>query len=235
MAREVQRVAFQQFQPVQDYAKHFGKGQRSLRSLCLGGRFRPNGNSQKAWLRGATRFPDEFERAAHESLVAGDRQMFAHIDDPWKLTGHTRDEISPATLDIAWRITRRVTSRTASERLGHLMFMVERHGMAPPEMLDVARWLGKASYGWSVQFASGWAALALGYYAREWTPEDLAWLVTSGTTPEELSRLVFGLIGNDYGGVQGSEGLPFPFVRMVITEGLAVEYTRELLMQPSSL
>lgn len=64
MPREIQREAFYRFRPTYSYSDVFTRADNpGLRALCKasgGG----NGPFNQAWLRGAGRFTEEFERAA---------------------------------------------------------------------------------------------------------------------------------------------------------------------------
>lgn len=229
MAREIRREAFYRYRPTYSYSDVFPRNELpGLRALCQasgGG----NGPSNQAWLRGAGRFTEEFERAALAAFDANNIRMYPFIDDPWKLTGHTREELSEGTFQAVWDQTRRVTDRTAAERISNIMGIVERHGMMTQTQLDAAGWLqnAKAKFSGGRRFSSSWASFIFGHYARNWSDEDLTWLIGSQTTPEELLSAVYGLIGAERGVQARYAGLDFRLIRLVLEDGIAVEYIRE--------
>lgn len=230
MPREIQREAFYRYRPSSAYTDIFTRRENpALRALCQahgGGDSRPS----QAWLRGAGRFTDEFENVAHTALSAGSVKMCLYIDDPWKLTGYTRDELSDGTFQAAWQQTRRVTNRTAAERITNVMGIVERQGMMTSTQLDAAKWADIKLSG-SRRFSTTWASFIFGHYARAWGDEDLTWLLASGATPQELWAVVNGLLGVDNGIRVPSGGLDFALIRLVLSEGVAVEYAREVLIE----
>jgi hypothetical protein len=233
MKRELERPVFRLFRPVYSYAEAFRHVDApALRTLCTASSSSPGTESNMAWLRGAGRFLEDFETAALLAINDNNVNLNLYIDDPWKLTGFTRDEVSETTRAVAWSQTRRVENRTASQRLTYLMLFVSHYGMAPPEIMTAARWFSKGKFARSAQFAAGWPGIVFGHYAHRWSTDDLLWLVNSGATPDDLSRTVFALIGNPVseGVIPPEGGLPFSTVRLVLEEGVAPEYVKELLL-----
>lgn len=228
MAREIQREAFYRFRPTYSYSDVFTRAETpALRALCQasgGG----NGPFNQAWLRGAGRFTEEFERSALAAFNANVIRVYLFIDDPWKLTGYAREELSEGTFQAAWDQTRRVTDRAAAERLGNIMGIVERHGMMTPTQFEAAKWLSGGKLSGGRRFSSSWSSFIFGNYAQNWSDEDLSWLIGSQATPDELLCVVYGLIGAEVGIRPPANGLDFKLIRLVLEEGIAVEYVREI-------
>lgn len=228
MPREIQREAFFRYRPTYSYSDVFARNELpGLRALCQASGS-GNGPANQAWLRGAGRFMEEFERAALAAFNANSIRMYLFIDDPWKLTGHTREELSDGTFQAVWDQTRRVTDRTAAERIGNIMNVVERRGMMTPTQFAAAKWLCGGKFSGGRRFSTSWASFIFGHYARNWSDGDMAWLIESQVTPDEMLRAAYGLIGAESGVQPPDGGLDFRLIRLVLEEGIAVEYVREI-------
>ena len=108
------------------------------------------------------------------------------------------------------------------------MGIVERYGMMTQTQLEAAKWLSHGKFSGGRRFSSSWPSFIFGHYARSWSDEDLSWLVGSQTAPDEMLRVVYGLIGAEVGVKPPADGLDFKLIRLVLEEGIAVEYVREI-------
>lgn len=184
----------------------------------------------KRWLAGYRKFGDEYEAGAERLLKRLNPSTYAYheeLEDPWMSTGYAEHRLSPTTLRIAER-----HARATKELLPDLMRVVVARGMAPKALQTAADWYCGGQIGRPATFSMGWPTLVFGGYAARWTPAELVWLAKSGISPDDYLELVLSLIGHPTQPNQvqpPTGGLPFEVLRLIISDGIPLEYAVELV------
>ena len=231
----VPRTAYHAYAPAKsqlqyiDAARHFG-----VFRVVTDGFGGSVSTEARMWLSAYERFGDDFEEAAKlydPRNVGLQGKLHPYIDDPWKLTGYTHDEVSLATHYVAaMSIPPLLREHTGHSGLTFLMRTVARHGMAPDSLIDCADWHSRgiviAPEAWT--YHHGWATLLFGTPAGSWTGEDMQWLVEFDD--KKTFRAAYtALTGITSALTQTRAKLPFPVLQAVLVNGVAPEYAMEAL------
>lgn len=231
----VPRTAYHAYAPAKsqlqyiDAARHFG-----VFRVVTDGFGGSVSTEARMWLEAYERFGDDFEEAAkqYDPRDAGMYgKLHPYIDDPWKLTGYTHDEVSLATHYVAAMSVPPLLREGASHSaMSFLMRTVARHGMAPDSLIDCADWYSRgiviAPEVWT--YHHGWATLLFGTPAGTWTGEDMQWLVEFDDK-KAFKAAYTALTGITSALTQTRAELPFPVLQAVLVDGVAPEYAREAL------
>ena len=230
----VPRTAFHAYAPTKSLLQYIDVARHpSVFGVVADGFGGSNSTESRTWLVAYERFGDDFEEAAkkydpRDEGLKG--KLHPHIDDPWKLTGYTHDEISLATHYVAaMTVPPLLSEHTGHSGLTFLMRTVARHGMAPDSLIDCAEWYSRGvvvpSAVWT--YHHGWATLLFGTPAGTWTAEDMQWLVEFGDK-EAFQDAYTALTGITSALTQTSARLPFPALQAVLADGVSPEYAKEL-------
>lgn len=226
-------AAFQHFTPVSVMLPRIDKERHPAVRRIVHDAFTPRSGSvpfgSKQWLAGYRKYGDHYEAAAERFLKKPRTSPYAfyeELEDPWMSTGYAEHRLSPTTLLIAER-----HARVTRDLLPDLMRVVVARGMAPKALQTAADWYSGGQIGRPAMFAMGWPTLVFGGYAAQWTPAELVWLTKSGISPDDYLELVLALIAHptEPNQVQPPRGgLSFEVLRLIIRDGMPLEYAVEL-------